>query len=388
MADSSAARAAAAPRSSPFRISHRCPDTAARSGVLTTAHGAIETPAFMPVGTAATVKGVTSEQVWATGARLLLANTYHLMLRPGIETIEELGGLHRFMAWDGAILTDSGGFQVMSLAALRKVGEEGVDFRSHLDGSKLFLSPEKVVDAQRRLGVDILMPLDVCVDVAEGRAAVESGMERTTRWAERQASLELPLDRHLFAIVQGGVEIDLRRRHAGQLAGLDFPGYAVGGLSIGEDRRKTREIAAETAAELPADRSRYLMGVGLPQDLLRFVGMGYDQFDCVLPTRNGRNGTCFTWSGRVNLRLARYARSPEPLDGDCACSVCRRLSRGYLRHLTRSGEMLGAHFASLHNLHFFADLMAQARQHIAAGDYAAWSAATIDRIEAGEREAA
>ena len=376
----------AAARPSPFRVVQECPDTSARCAVLSTAHGEIETPAFMPVGTQATVKGLTQKQVWETGARLILANTYHLILRPGIDVIAELGGLHRFMAWDGAILTDSGGFQVMSLSELRRVSEEGVEFRSHLDGAKIFLSPEGVIDAQRRLGVDILMPLDICVDVAEGRVAVEEGMERTTRWVERQGAERLPADRHLYAIVQGGTESDLRRRHAGQLAALGFPGYAVGGLSIGENRQLTREIAAETAAELPADRSRYLMGVGLPQDLLRFVGMGYDQFDCVMPTRNGRNGTCFTWSGRVNLRPAYHARSDEPLDEECDCYVCTTFTRGYLRHLSRSGEMLGAQLASLHNVHFFVDLMAQARTHIAGGDYAAWSRQVIAGMEAGEGE--
>ncbi len=375
------ATAAAAPRDAPFRVVQRDESSAARRGVLTTAHGEIETPVFMPVATAGTVKGLTPRQVREQGAWLVLANTYHLILRPGLEVIEELGGLHRFMGWDGAILTDSGGFQIMSLCELRQLSEEGVEFRSHLDGSKIFLSPESVVDAQRRLGVDVLMPLDVCVAATEGRLAVEAGMERTTRWAERQLAIELPIDRHLYGIVQGGLEADLRRRHAGQLAALGFPGYAVGGLSVGEDRRITREIAAETAAALPADRSRYLMGVGLPQDLLRFVGMGYDQFDCVMPTRNGRNGTCFTWNGRINLRLAKYRSSNEPLDAGCACYVCSNFSLGYLRHLATSGEMLGAQLASLHNVHFYLDLMGRSRRHIEAGDFSAWSQTAIERIE-------
>jgi queuine tRNA-ribosyltransferase len=290
------------------------------------------------------------------------------------------------MAWDGAILTDSGGFQVMSLSELCAVREEGVEFRSHLDGSKIFLRPEDVVAAQCRLGVDILMPLDVCVAATDGRSAVEDAMERTTRWAERQAALSIPADRHLYGIVQGGLEADLRRHHAHQLAAFGFPGYAVGGLSVGEDRRMTRDIAAETAAALPADRSRYLMGVGLPQDLLRFVGMGYDQFDCVLPTRNGRNGSCFTWTGRVNLRLARHARSGGPLDERCTCYTCSRFSLGYLRHLATSGEMLGGQLATLHNVYFYLDLMAQARAHIEAGDFNAWADAAIEQIEEGERQ--
>jgi len=376
----------AAPRGSPFETLCVDEHSSARRGRLSTAHGVIETPVFMPVATRGTVKGLTPGQVWDQGARILLANAYHLILRPGVEVIEDLGRLHRFMGWDGAILTDSGGFQIMSLAELRRVTEEGVEFRSHLDGSKIFLTPEDIVHAQRRLGVDILMPLDVCVAAGDGRTAVEAGMERTTRWAERQALQQLEAGRHLYGIVQGGLELDLRRNHAGQLAALGFPGYAVGGLSVGEDRHVTREIAAETAAALPVERSRYLMGVGLPQDLLRFVGMGYDQFDCVMPTRNGRNGSCFTWSGRVNLRLAKHRRSREPLDADCRCYTCTRFSLGYLRHLSTSGEMLGAQLASLHNVHFYLDLMSQTRSHLDAGDFAVWSRSVIERIEEGEGE--
>ncbi len=374
----------AAPRPAPFECLRADDRSAARRGRITTPHGVVETPVFMPVATLGTVKGLTPDQVWQAGARILLANTYHLLLRPGVEVVERLGGLHQFMGWDGAILTDSGGFQVMSLSELRKVSERGVEFRSHLDGSKLFLTPESVIDAQRRLGVDILMPLDVCVAAGEGRAAVEEEMERTTRWAERQAKLPLEEGRQLYGIVQGGFDSELRRRHAGQLAALGFPGYAVGGLSVGEDRRLTREIAAETAAALPVDRARYLMGVGLPQDLLRFVGMGYDQFDCVMPTRNGRNGSCFTWGGRVNLRLAKHRESRAPLDPDCGCYTCTHFSLGYLRHLQNAGEMLGAQLATLHNVHFYLELMEQARAHIEAGDFGAWSQAAIERIEKGE----
>lgn len=376
----------AAPRASAFRVLAADARSSARRGRLRTAHGDVETPAFMPVATAGTVKGMTAAAVWDLGARILLANTYHLILRPGVDTVAALGGLHRFMGWEGAILTDSGGFQVMSLSELRVVSEEGVEFRSHLDGSRIFLRPEDVVEAECRLGVDVLMPLDVCVAASDGRLAVEQAMERTTRWAERQARMEIGDDRHLFGIVQGGLESDLRRRHAGQLAALGFPGYAVGGLSVGEDRRLTRDIAAETAAALPVDRSRYLMGVGLPQDLLRFVAMGYDQFDCVLPTRNGRNGMCFTSRGRVNLRLARLARSDEPLDEDCGCYTCTGFSRGYLRHLTVAGEMLGAQLATLHNLHFYLHLMAESRARIEAGDFTPWAAAAVERIEEGERK--
>jgi queuine tRNA-ribosyltransferase len=374
----------AAPRSTPLAIVQRAAGSAARRGRLQTAHGAIDTPTFMPVATQATVKGILPSQLVALGAQILLVNAYHVSLRPGIETIAALGGLHRFMGWDGAILTDSGGYQVMSLAPLRKVTDEGVAFRSHLDGTPLFLTPEAVVDGQVKLGVDILMPLDECVSHSTEPAAVATALRRTTAWASRSAAVLVGADRHLFGIIQGGLDAALRRAHAERLAAIEFPGYAVGGLSVGEERGITREIAAVAAAASPPGRPRYLMGVGLPQDLLRFIDMGYDLFDCVLPTRNGRNGTCFTWQGRVNLRLARHARDPQPIDPDCPCPTCRRFSRAYLRHLAGSGEMLGGQLATLHNLHFYLDLMRQARAHIEAGDYAAWAASRAAAIEAGE----
>lgn len=384
VADQSA-RAPAAPRPTPFAVVERDPGSAARTGRLQTAHGAIDTPTFMPVATQGTVKGVLPEQLVAMGAQVVLSNAYHLSLRPGVALIEELGGLHRFMGWSGAILTDSGGYQIMSLAPLRKVGDDGVAFRSHLDGSRLFLTPEAVVEGQVRLGVDILMPLDECVPHSSDAAAVGVALRRTANWAARSARVPVGIDRHLFGIVQGGLDPELRAAQAAQLAAIGFPGYAVGGLSVGEERGLTREVAAVTARALPQDRPRYLMGVGLPQDLLRFVGMGYDLFDCVLPTRNGRNGTCFTSRGRVNIRLARYARDPEPLDPACACPVCRQFSRAYLRHLVGAGEMLGAQLATLHNLHFYLDLMAGARTHVAAGDYAGWATSQAEAIEAGEQ---
>jgi queuine tRNA-ribosyltransferase len=370
--------------SGPFEIAARDARSGARRGRLTTAHGVIDTPAFMPVATQGTVKGLTPRQLEEVGARLVLANAYHLSLRPGAEVIDAAGGLHRFMGWEGAILADSGGYQILSLAPLRTVSDDGVAFRSHLDGSRIFLTPEDVVDLQRRLGVDILMPLDECLPSTAGRAEVAAAMRRTTAWAQRSVRRKMLPGRLLFGIVQGGLFADLRREHAAQLAGFDFPGYAVGGLSVGEERGVTRETAAVTAAAVPEDRPRYLMGVGLPQDLLRFVTMGYDLFDCVLPTRNGRNGTCFTWAGRRNLRLARYARDPEPLDTSCDCYACRNFSRAYLRHLLAAGEMLGAELASMHNLHFYLDLMAQARARVAAGDFAAWAAERVRQIEEGE----
>lgn len=373
---------------SPLAIGARDPRSRARAGILRTAHAEIPTPVFMPVGTQATVKGVTPRQVAELGARIVLANTYHLLLRPGPDVVAELGGIQKFMGWDGAVLTDSGGYQVMSLAALRKVTDEGVEFRSHLDGSLVKLTPESVIAAQATMGVDIAMVLDECVAAGADRATSERAMRRTTAWAERSRRIELPPGRWMFGIVQGGMYPDLRRQHAGELARLEFSGYAVGGLSVGEERGRTLEVAAETAAELPEQRPRYLMGVGLPQDLLHFIGMGFDMFDCVLPTRNGRNGSVFTHDGRLNLRLARHARDAAPLDAECGCYVCSRFSRAYLRHLMTAGEMLGAQLATLHNLHYFLDLMAQARARIAAGDYAAWARARAERMDAGERDGA
>jgi queuine tRNA-ribosyltransferase len=369
-----------------FAVARRDGACAARIGRLQTAHGPVETPAFMPVATQASVKGLSPAAVAGLGARIVLSNTYHLLLRPGVEIIERLGGLHRFMGWDGAVLTDSGGFQILSLAPLRKVSDEGVLFRSHVDGKRLFLTPEDVVSAQCRMGVDVLMPLDECPPAGASRAAVEGAVRRTTDWARRSRDRPLPGGRILFGIVQGGFHVDLRLAHAAELAALEFPGYAVGGLSVGEDRAVTHDIAAVSAAALPADRPRYLMGVGLPQELLRFVGMGYDLFDCVLPTRNGRNGMCFTSRGRVNLRLARHAREREPLDPECGCSVCRTFCLGYLRHLFVTGEMLGPQLASQHNLHFYLALMREARHHVAAGDFAFWSEQRARGIEEEERE--
>jgi queuine tRNA-ribosyltransferase len=315
---------------------------------------------------------------------MVLANTYHLCLRPGIDRLEQLGGLHHFMGWPAAILTDSGGYQVMSLASLRQVSDEGVTFRSHLDGSRLFLSPEEVVRVQRRMGVDVLMPLDECLPAGADRRAVKSAMRRTTDWAARSVREPLLPDRLLFGIVQGGFFPDLRQQHAAQLAAFEFPGYAVGGLSVGEDRGVTHDIAAVTAAALPRHRPHYLMGVGLPQELLRFIAMGYDLFDCVLPTRNGRNGTCFTSHGRVNIRLARHADDDQPVDDECGCYTCRHFSRAYLRHLAVAGEMLGAQLASLHNVHFYQHLMREARSHIQSGDFAIWGETQALRMEEGE----
>jgi queuine tRNA-ribosyltransferase len=343
-------------------------DGAARLGRLTTAHGVIETPVFMPVGTAATVKAMTPDGVAATGARILLGNTYHLMLRPGAERIATLGGLHRFMNWPHAILTDSGGFQVMSLAALRKITEEGVAFRSHLDGSSHLLTPERSVEIQRLLGADITMAFDECTPFPADRAAVDASMELSMRWAERSRAAFADRPGHgVFGIVQGGVHADLRQRSAARLTEIGFDGYAIGGLAIGEGQETTFAMVEATVPCLPADRPRYLMGVGKPSDIVGAVKRGVDMFDCVLPTRSGRTGQAFTRGGTLNLRNARHADDPSPLDPACRCPACTGFSRAYLHHLTKSGEILASMLLTAHNLTYYADLTADLRAAIAAG---------------------
>lgn len=359
-------------------------DGRARTGRLHTVHGVAETPAFMPVATQASVKGILPSQLREIGAQIVLSNAYHLHLRPGEELVAEMGGLHRFMGWDGPILTDSGGYQIFSLEGLRKISDDGVEFRSHLDGRKIFLRPEDVVHIQRRLGVDILMPLDECLPPGADESALRVALARTLDWAKRSQAVELGAGQNLFAIVQGGLSPALRRECAAALVPLGFPGYAVGGLSVGEEKKVTLELADLTAGLLPAEKPRYLMGVGLPEDLIRFVGMGYDLFDCVLPTRNGRNGMVFTSTGKMNIRLARHARDSQPIDADCACYTCRNFSRAYLRHLSAAGEMLAPQLASLHNLHFYQDLMRQMRAQIAAGSFASWATERLAALESAE----
>ena len=341
---------------------------AARLGRLETAHGVIDTPTFMPVGTAATVKAMTPEGVAATGARILLGNTYHLMLRPGAARIAALGGLHRFMNWPHAILTDSGGFQVMSLAALRKITEQGVEFRSHLDGSRHLLTPERSVEIQRLLGADITMAFDECTPFPVEREQAEASMELSMRWAERSRAAFAERPGHgIFGIVQGGVHADLRRQSAARLVAIGFDGYAIGGLAIGEGQATTFAMIEATVPALPADRPRYLMGVGKPADIVGAVRRGVDMFDCVLPTRSGRTGQAFTRSGALNLRNARHADDPSPLDPDCRCPACTGFSRAYLHHLTKAGEILASMLLTAHNLTYYADLMAGLRAAIAAG---------------------
>ena len=346
-------------------------DEAARAGRLSTAHGVIETPAFMPVGTAATVKAMTSEGVAATGARIVLGNTYHLMLRPGAERLASLGGLHRFMNWPHAILTDSGGFQVMSLQSLRKISEEGVAFRSHLDGSRHLLTPEKSVEIQRLLRSDITMALDECTPFPAEREQVAASMDLSMRWAERSRAAFAERKGHgIFGIVQGGVHADLREESARRLVAIGFDGYAIGGLAIGEGQPTTFAMVDATVPFLPADRPRYLMGVGKPSDLVGAVKRGVDLFDCVLPTRSGRTGQAWTREGSLNLRNARHADDPAPLDPACRCPACTGYSRAYLHHLVKAGEILASMLLTRHNLTYYADLMAGLRAAIRDGDIA------------------
>ncbi|MBI3786267.1 MAG: tRNA guanosine(34) transglycosylase Tgt [Deltaproteobacteria bacterium] len=358
-------------------------DGPARRGRLATAHGCFDTPAFMPVATQGTVKGLTPAQLRELGAQIVLSNAYHLSLRPGSQLIRDLGGLHRFMGWDGPILTDSGGYQIFSLAALRKISDAGVEFRSHVDGAAIFLSPEDVVRIQVDLGVDIIMVLDECAPGESSRDEAQRAAERSFAWAERCRATATGDGQLMFGIVQGGIYPELRVANARKLVTLNFPGYAVGGLSVGEDRAITMAVAEGTVAELPSNRPRYLMGVGLPEDLIRFVNMGYDMFDCVLPTRNGRNGMLFTSRGKLNVRLARYARDERPADPDCTCYSCRSFSRAYLRHLSQTNEMLGGAMASLHNLHFYQTLMREMRAAIEANRLAAWSSVALVQLNEG-----
>lgn len=363
----------------------------ARLGRLTTPHGVIETPAFMPVGTAGTVKGLTQQALGEIGVQVLLANTYHLYLRPGHDRIRRLGGLHRFMSWPRAILTDSGGFQVFSLADLRKVTDEGVVFRSHLDGSEHFLTPEKSIEIQQALGSDIAMVFDECIEFPADRERAAGAVKRTTDWARRcqqfaraHSTDSVTPDQVLFGIVQGGTHADLRRESARQLADMDFPGYAVGGLAVGEPHALTCEMTAIAAAELPADRPRYLMGVGLPEQLADFVVHGIDMMDCVLPTRNARNGCLFTSAGKVHIKNARYADDPRPLDERCKCMVCRTYSRAYLRHLFLANEIVASILNSHHNIAFFLDIMRKIRHAIWFGDLVGFSSELKAQLEAGQ----
>jgi len=375
-----------------FRVEAR--SQGARAGVLTTDHGAIETPVFMPVGTQGAVKGVTARDVWDTGARLILGNAYHLYLRPGVDLIARAGGLHKFVGWDGAMLTDSGGYQVFSLASLMRVGDDGVTFRSHIDGSLHQFTPEAVMEYQARIGADIVMSFDSFGGIPSARRDAERSVDLTTKWAARGLrAVGTRFNRYgyeqvVFGIVQGAEYSDLRTRSATELAAMDFPGYALGGLSVGESKDATWDLTESTTALLPTDRPRYLMGMGTPLDLIDAVARGVDMLDCVLPTRNARNGTVFTRAGRIVLRNAAYANDLAPLDSECGCVACRNHTRAYLRHLFLSNEMLGPMLATSHNLSFYADTMRAARAAIVGGHFDAWRHAFVDRFMRGDRESA
>lgn len=358
-----------------FVFSIAATDGAARTGVIRMQRGEIRTPAFMPVGTAATVKAMRPAEVRATGADIILGNTYHLMLRPTAERMARLGGLHKFMGWDRPILTDSGGYQVMSLSALTKQSEDGVAFQSHLDGSRHMLTPERSMEIQRLLGSDIVMAFDECPPNGVDAKRAEASMERSMRWAARSRAGFDAAEEHaacsaLFGIQQGSLDEKLRARSAAALTEIGFDGYAIGGLAVGEGQEAMFGVLDYAPAQLPADKPRYLMGVGKPDDLVGAVARGVDMFDCVLPTRSGRNGQAFTRDGPLNIRNAKFAEDQAPLDADCHCPVCTTWSRAYLHHLVRSGEMLGAMLMTQHNLHFYQDLMQGMRDAIAAGTFA------------------
>jgi queuine tRNA-ribosyltransferase len=365
----------------PVRFTLLGRDGAARRGLIATPHGDIETPAFMPVATQGSVKSLGPDDLRAAGAQIVLANTYHLLLRPGHELVRDMGGLHRFMAWDGPILTDSGGFQVFSLSKLRRLGEEGAEFRSHLDGSRRLLTPEICVEIQHALGVDIMHPLDECLPHAVSLEAAERSLELTLRWLGRSVAAHAGAggDRALFGIVQGGTYEALRRRAVEATCAYDLPGYSIGGLAVGETKSLLFDITELVAGLLPADRPRYLMGVGKPPDLVEAVGRGVDLFDCVLPTRNARNGQVFTPDGPLTITHARYTRDPAPLDAECPCLACRRFSRAYLRHLFIARELLAYRLLSLHNVTFYLHLMEMMRGAVTASAFGPFRSRFLDR---------
>jgi queuine tRNA-ribosyltransferase len=354
-------------------------DGAARLGLLHTAHGIVDTPVFMPCGTQATVKGLTPSQLEEAGVRVILGNTYHLALRPGDAVIAEMGGLRRYMAWNGPILTDSGGYQIYSLASSRRINDESAVFRSHIDGALLELSPERAVEIQENLDSDIAMCLDECPPFGTPGEYVREAVRRTVLWAERSRAHHKKPEQALFGIVQGGTDTDLRRECAAQLIKLDFAGYALGGFSVGETTVQMLSALAPTTTVLPTDRPRYLMGVGRPEDIVEAVACGVDMFDCVLPTRNGRNASAFTFDGPIRLRNARFKRDPEPIESGCSCYACRNFSRAYVHHLFLAAEMLGPTLLSLHNVAFYCRLMTQIRQAIREGRFGEYRSVHLAR---------
>ena len=356
-----------------FEVTRRSSENAARCGRLRTPHGEVETPVFMPVGTRACVKGLTPGQLKDAHVEMVLANTYHLLLRPGPDVVAELGGLHRFMGWEGPILTDSGGFQVFSLSSLRRINDDQEEFASHIDGQRIRLSPKIATSVQNALGADIIMAFDECPALPCEPQCLERVVERTIRWAEQSHAAHERNDQWMFGIVQGGTDPQLRSYCSEELIKLDFPGYAIGGLSVGESRQELIETVGFTAPLLPANKPRYLMGVGTPRDLVQAIALGIDMFDCVMPTRNGRNACAFVSAGTIKLRNEQYKRQTQPLDENCDCYTCRNFSRGYLRHLFMVGEMTGPILLSLHNLAFYQRLMAQARRAVRDDNFDAWA---------------
>jgi queuine tRNA-ribosyltransferase len=353
-----------------FELVRPSPGSSARRGRVSTPHGTFETPAFMPVGTQGSVKGVTPDHVAATGSQIVLANTYHLMLRPGSKTVADLGGLHRFMAWPGPILTDSGGFQVFSMADLNRIDDDGVTFKSHIDGSTIFLDAARSIEVQNDLGADIIMAFDQCPPADAGPQIHQAAVDRTVKWARQCLAAHCKKsEQGLFAIVQGGVDLDLRKRCADKLIEMDFDGYALGGLAVGEGFEAMSSVLSQLAPALPADKPRYLMGVGFPRDLIAAVTAGIDMFDCVLPTRNGRNAYAFTAAGPIRLRNSGYQRDSGPIENGCDCYACRHFERGAIRHYFFAGEMLGPVLVSVHNMRFYQRLMADVRRSIEEGTF-------------------
>ncbi|MBE3571961.1 MAG: tRNA guanosine(34) transglycosylase Tgt [Moorella humiferrea] len=367
-----------------FTLQKKDRNTGARLGLLQTPHGTVKTPVFMPVGTQATVKTMTPEEVAEVGAEIILANTYHLYLRPGADVVREAGGLHKFMHWERPILTDSGGFQVFSLSGLREISDDGVTFRSHLDGSTHFMGPKESMAVQEALGSDIAMAFDECVAYPAGREEVEAGVKRTSRWAEICLEVHQREDQAVFGIIQGGVFPDLRRRSAREITALDFPGYGIGGLSVGEPKELMYSVLDELQEYLPENKPRYLMGVGSPDCLIEGVKRGVDMFDCVLPTRIARNGTVMTTYGKLVVRNAAYARDFRPLDPECACYTCRNYTRAYIRHLLKAGEILGLRLTTIHNLYFLLKLMERIRRAIEANDLEAMAAEFYAKYNSGK----
>jgi queuine tRNA-ribosyltransferase len=369
----------------PFEVTARDPGSAARRGLLVTGRGSVETPAFMPVGTRATVTGLTMDEMRGLGAPILLANTYHLMLRPGPELFRQVGGIHRFMDWRGPVLTDSGGYQIFSLPGDRRISEEGARFTSYIDGSHHLLSPERSIEIQTAIGSDVMMVLDECPPSTANDSVIREALERTHRWALRSLAARAEgSPQALFAIVQGGLSPELRARSAAFLTAHPFDGFAIGGLAVGDTRAQREDVIAYAASLLPAGRPRYLMGVGTPPDLLHAMGCGVDMFDCVLPTHLAWQGTAFTSTGRVRISRGEHKTSERPLDASCACEVCRRHSRAYLHHLVKCSEPLGPRLLSLHNLHHYLELMREARAAISAGDYPAFARRKLEAIDGHE----